>query len=153
MPVASAEFCAEAFTSGWVQHFGLQDQATSDTRLTFTGQLLMQICQNLVIITKFSPPYRPQSVGHVERLHRDIKVGLKAALTEIEDKLGEELERQGRSNPVKEKATQPPRQVDMGTTPPRRSRPRPLHAALHLWEICPILLTAIMSMEKYHFPT
>ena len=38
---------------------------------------------------EFTPPYHPASLGHIERQHKDIKVGLKTALYAMGDKHGE----------------------------------------------------------------
>ena len=91
IPIAKADAisCCKAFIDGWVQHFGIPATATSDNGSTFTSRLWTDIQRSLGTIVSYSPPYRPQAVGHIERSHRDIKVGLKANLLHMGDEFGE----------------------------------------------------------------
>ena len=79
---ASAQECAEAFLHGWIKHHGLCQNLTSDNGASFTANLWKNFMTDLNIEVKYTPLYRPQGVGMLERTHGPIKNGLKAALIE-----------------------------------------------------------------------
>ena len=77
---ATAEQCCNAFIHGWAQRFGLPTQLRSDNGNTFVATLWRNVHKAMGIEVACTPPYHPASLGHIERQHKDIKVGLKAAL-------------------------------------------------------------------------
>ena len=85
MKEASAYTCCETFLRGWLQRFGLPEQATSDNGNTFVANLWKGLHEALGVQVGDTPPYHPASLGGVERHHKDIKSGLKAALHKMGD--------------------------------------------------------------------
>ena len=86
---ATAEQCCNAFIHGWAQRFGLPTQLRSDNGNTFVATLWRNVHKAMGIDVAYTPPYHPASLGHIERQHKDIKVGLKTALYAMGDKHGE----------------------------------------------------------------
>ena len=80
MSEATADSCSTAFTEDWVQRFGLPQEMRSDNGDTFVSKLRMKLQQVLGIEVSYTPPYHAASLGQIERMHRDIKAGLKTAL-------------------------------------------------------------------------
>lgn len=80
LPDSKATTVAKAFLSGWICRYGRPDDVTSDRGSQFTGHLWKSICEILGIQARFTTAYHPQSNGMVERIHRDIKNGLRARL-------------------------------------------------------------------------
>ena len=80
MKEATARSCADAFIQGWVQRFGLPCRAISDNGSTFISGLWRDLHERLGTIVSYTPPYHPSSLGHVERTHRSLKMGLKTTL-------------------------------------------------------------------------
>ena len=89
MPEASAQNCVNAFIRGWIKDFGVPKTAKSDNGNTFTSNLWKNFHKSLGVVVSFSPPYRPQAMGGVERQHRSIKTSIKAALHRMGDEHGE----------------------------------------------------------------
>ena len=85
---ATAEQCCNAFIHGWAQRFGLPTQLRSDNGNTFVATLWRNVHKAMGIDVAYTPPYHPASLGHIERQHKDIKVGLKTALYAMGDKHG-----------------------------------------------------------------
>ena len=77
---ANAKECCDAFLHGWVKNFGLPQVATSDNGNTFISNLWKDLHASLGIEVAFTPPYHSESLGGVERKHRDLKLALKASL-------------------------------------------------------------------------
>ena len=89
MTEATANNCCTAFIEGWLQRFGLPKQLRSYNGNVFISRLWKDVHQALGIEQLYTPPYHPESLGHLERQHRDIKLGLKAALFDMGDTFGE----------------------------------------------------------------
>ena len=85
MVEATAEACARAFISGWVQRFGCPETVTSDRGKPFISQLWRQLAQTLGASAVQTTSYHPQANGMVERFHRSLKASLMARLEEKED--------------------------------------------------------------------
>ena len=83
MASATAEACSKAFIRSWVKTFGLCDMATTDNGPSFVSKVWAKVHENLGTIVSYTPPLHPSSLGHLERQHRDIKVGLKTALLDM----------------------------------------------------------------------
>ena len=79
---ATADSCSTAFTDGWVLRFRLSQEMRSDNGNTFVSKLWAKP-QVLGIEVSYTPPYHAASLRHIERMHRDIKAGLKTALYNI----------------------------------------------------------------------
>ena len=88
MPEASAQSCVTAFTRGWIQDFGLPRSVKSDNGSTFVSNLWKNFQSALGTTVSFSPPYRAQAIGGLERQHKDIKKALKTALLRMGDAHG-----------------------------------------------------------------
>ena len=86
MAQATAPACANAFIRGWVSMFGLPRLAQSDSGNVFISQLWQELHKQLGSIVAYSPLYSSQSLGSVERIHRDLKASLKAVLLAMADK-------------------------------------------------------------------
>ena len=72
----TAETVLDAFTYGWVQHFGIPATITTDNGTQFTSALFSQLTKVWGIKCITTTAYHPQSNGMVERLHRRLKEGL-----------------------------------------------------------------------------
>ena len=81
MANATAETCARAFIRHWISRFGVPDDLTSDRGPQFTSQLWTCLNELLGISASTTTAYHPQANGMVERLHRQLKVSLKARLS------------------------------------------------------------------------
>lgn len=79
---ATAEAAAACLESEIFTRFGYPETIHSDRGRQFTGKLMEEIAELIGIRSSFTPPYHPQS-NPVERAHRDLKSGLRAALIEI----------------------------------------------------------------------
>ena len=88
MADATSENCTNTLVSAWISWFGLPDTVTSDNGTTFTAKLWKHLHEQLGTLLTYARVYSPSSVGHIERVHRDIKVGLKAALLHLGDTEG-----------------------------------------------------------------
>ena len=86
MPEATSKNCCNALITAWISRFGLPDSAVTDNGTTFMAKLWADLHKNLGTLVTYSPTYHPSTMGHIERVHRDIKVGLKAALIQMGDK-------------------------------------------------------------------
>ena len=83
MAKATTSACAEALIRGWISRFGLPQRAGSDNGVQFVSQVWQQLHQQLGSIVAFSPLYSSQSLGSVERQHRDLKQSLRATLMDM----------------------------------------------------------------------
>ncbi|KAK3792618.1 hypothetical protein RRG08_035952 [Elysia crispata] len=81
LPNAQASTCATALLHHWIVRFGLPVDITSDRGSQFTSSLWTQLNRLLGVDTKMTTAYHPQANGMVERLHRQLKAGLKARTT------------------------------------------------------------------------
>jgi transposase InsO family protein len=79
LPRATAEAVAKTLESEIFARFGYPDEIHSDQGTQFTGHLMKELAELLGIRTTVTPAYHPQS-NPVERAHRDLKAGLRAAL-------------------------------------------------------------------------
>ena len=86
----SSDQCCDAFIRGWIRNFGIPARITSDNGNTFTSQLWADIQAKLGSIVQYTPLYSPQSLGGVERQHKDLKSGLKTALLHMGESNGED---------------------------------------------------------------
>ena len=80
MAKADAESCAKAFDLHWYANYGCPVKATCDNGTTFTAGYWTTLLKRRGIDVEFTPAYHAQSLGSVERQHRDLKVGLRARL-------------------------------------------------------------------------
>jgi transposase InsO family protein len=78
---ATAEAVAHHLEKDIFTRFGFPEEIHSDRGSQFTGELMTQLGQLLGVRTTVTPAYHPQS-NPVERAHRDLKAGLRAALEE-----------------------------------------------------------------------
>ena len=74
----SAESVLDAFSHGWVAHYGLPSAVTSDRGSQFTGALWEQLLAHWGIKVLHTAAYHPEANGLVERLHRRLKESLLA---------------------------------------------------------------------------
>ena len=80
MREATSESCADAFIHHWYSYHGMPSRMTNDNGTTFTAGYWTGIQKELGCEVEYTPYYHPQSLGSVERQHREIKVGLRARL-------------------------------------------------------------------------
>ena len=85
LETADSESCSRAFLTHWLSMFSLPAKATSDNGNTFISQIWRGLQNSLGIKVEFTPRFRPQANGAVERQHQSLKNGLKAALLEMGD--------------------------------------------------------------------
>ena len=85
MPDATAAGCAQAFLDQWVPRFGLPSFASSDNGPAFVASIWKNLQEALGIAISFSPPLHPESLGGLERQHRDLKLGIKTMLLQMAD--------------------------------------------------------------------
>ena len=74
----SAESVLDAFSYGWVQHFGVPSTITTDRGTQFTSDLFKQLTKVWGIQSILTTPYHPEANGLVERFHRRLKEALLA---------------------------------------------------------------------------
>jgi len=70
--------CVDTFASGWVARYGVPHTVTTDKGTQFTGAVWKSLCSTLGIQHVTTTAFHPQSNGMVERLHRQLKEGLRA---------------------------------------------------------------------------
>ena len=80
VPVAAADTDAvvDALIGQWVARFGVPATLTSDQGSQFTSSIWAALCSKLQTTHINTTAYHPQSNGMVERVHRQLKEGLKA---------------------------------------------------------------------------
>ena len=78
VPVAdiTSQSVVDAFTSGWIQNFGVPATITSDRGSQFTSEIFQQLTKIWGIKAITTAPYHPEANGMVERLHRRLKEAL-----------------------------------------------------------------------------
>ena len=78
IPIAdiTAESVVDAFSHGWVQHFGIPFTITTDCGSQFFSAIFQQLTKIWGIKTLMTTPYHPEANGLVERLHRRLKEAL-----------------------------------------------------------------------------
>jgi len=81
---STAESAAQALTTHVFPRFGYCDEIHSDRATAFMSKLVSELCLMFGISATQTPAYHPQS-NPVERAHRDLKSGIRAALEEHED--------------------------------------------------------------------
>ena len=79
LPDAKISTCTNALIRGWISRFGVSADITSDRGSQFTLSLWSNL--NKIFGIKHTTAYHPQAKGMVERLHRQLKVSLKARTT------------------------------------------------------------------------
>ena len=80
MPDSTSATCADVFLQEWVSRFGLPSHASSDNGPQFVAAVWKDLQAALGTVVTYSPPLHPQSLGALERQHKDLKQGLKATL-------------------------------------------------------------------------
>ena len=85
---ANAQNCCDSFVAQWVSRFGLPERATTDNGNTFVNQMWQKLHENLGTVVTYTPVYHPESLGGLERQHRDIKASLRAVLHQMGDTHG-----------------------------------------------------------------
>jgi hypothetical protein len=80
VPETSTATCSAALFSGWIGHYGVPDQLTSDRGAQFTSEVWAALCRRLGISHIMTTAYHPKSNGMVERFHRQLKEALRACL-------------------------------------------------------------------------
>ena len=80
IPIAdiTAQSVVDAFTSGWIQNFGVPSTITTDRGSQFTSEIFQQLTKIWGIKAITTAPYHPEANGMVERLHRRLKESLVA---------------------------------------------------------------------------
>lgn len=83
LPMSSitADECTRKFTLGWVAHFGIPQDITSDHRHQFMSSLWTQLASTLGISLQCITAYHPQANGLVKHFHRYLKTALQACLS------------------------------------------------------------------------
>ena len=76
----SAETCARAFLTHWVERFGAPAILTSDRGRPFVSELSKKTATLLGASRNATTAYHPQANGLVERRHKTMKASLKAKL-------------------------------------------------------------------------
>ena len=66
----------------WYAKHGVPSRVTCDNGSNFTSGYWTTLQAELGIKVAFTPPYHSQSLGSVERQHKDLKVGLRARIME-----------------------------------------------------------------------
>ena len=74
----TAQSVIDAFSYGWVQHFGIPATITTDRGAQFSSELFTQLAKVWGIQTLMTTPYHPEANGLVERFHRRLKEALLA---------------------------------------------------------------------------
>ena len=74
----TAETVIDAFSYGWVQHFGIPSTLTSDRGTQFASSLFTNLAKVWGIKTLMTTAYHPEANGLVERFHRRLKEALLA---------------------------------------------------------------------------
>jgi transposase InsO family protein len=82
LPRATAESVATTLTNEIFARFGYPDEIHSDRGSQFTSHLITQLAELIGVHITWTPAYHPQS-NPVERAHRDLKAGLRAALETV----------------------------------------------------------------------
>ena len=163
MEAPTSANCAAAFLEGWVQHFSVPAYATSDNAVYFTSRPWRDLHDKLGTIVSFSPLYRPQAVGMVERQHAQLKAGLRAALLTMGDKYGQNWADilpwilLGRRTSWHEELGATPAQLVFGTDPPLPGDALPLPTGETIQDILTRVqketdrppMTSTMQQEPY----
>ena len=78
VPIAdiSAQSVADAFTHGWIQHYGIPATITTDRGSQFSSDIFLQLTRTWGIKALMTTPYHPEANGLVERFHRRLKEAL-----------------------------------------------------------------------------
>ena len=78
VPIAdiSAQSVADAFTHGWIQHYGIPATITTDRGSQFSSDIFQQLTRTWGIKALMTAPYHPEANGLVERFHRRLKEAL-----------------------------------------------------------------------------
>jgi hypothetical protein len=79
---ARAEEAAEILTGEIFSRYGFPDEIHSDRGTQFTGRVMKQLGELIGYSITWTPAYHPQS-NPVERAHRDLKAGIRAALETV----------------------------------------------------------------------
>ena len=74
----TAATCAEAFFNTWVSRYGVPETLTSDRGTQFTSAAWADLCTRLGIRHVTTTSFHPQANGMVERVHKQLKDGLRA---------------------------------------------------------------------------
>jgi transposase InsO family protein len=82
LPRATAQEVASTLTNEIFARFGYPDEIHSDRGSQFTSGLIQQLADIIGTHITWTPAYHPQS-NPVERAHRDLKAGLRAALETV----------------------------------------------------------------------
>ena len=72
----TAESVVDAFSHGWVQHFGIPSTITTDRGSQFSSDVFTQLNRLWGVKLIMTTPYHPESNGLVERMHRRLKEAL-----------------------------------------------------------------------------
>ena len=81
----TVESVIDAFTYGWIQHFGVPSTVTSDRGGQFTSAIFRQLTETWGIKVITTTAYHPEANGLVERFHRRLKEALIALGAETPD--------------------------------------------------------------------
>ena len=76
----SAQTCADHFMLHWVSRFGCPQFITTDRGAQFTSAIWRELANFLGAKLIHTTSYHPQANGMVERLHRSLKVALRAQI-------------------------------------------------------------------------
>ena len=78
----TAESVIDAFSHGWVQHFGVPVTITTDRGAQFSSDMFTQLTKTWGIKCNMTAAYHPEANGLVERFHRRLKESLIALGTD-----------------------------------------------------------------------
>ena len=73
-----SETVADAFFGRWVARFGTPATITTDRGAQFKSRLWDTLCNQFGITRNRTMSYHPQSIGMVERIHRQLKAAIMA---------------------------------------------------------------------------
>ena len=72
----TSESVVDAFSHGWVQHYGVPSTITTDRGSQFSSAIFTQLAKTWGIQCLMTTPYHPEANGLVERFHRRMKESL-----------------------------------------------------------------------------
>ena len=78
IPDKTSKSVIEALTEHYISHYGVPAVVISDNGREFTSNEFGDFCKTVGIHHKRTTAYHPQSNGHIERIHRTMKVAFRA---------------------------------------------------------------------------
>ena len=87
---ATSQACLMAFLQEYIPRFGVPLQAVSDNGPSFISGIWKGIHEALGTIVSYTPPLHPQSLGSLERQHKDLKSSFRSLLHRMGDEKGDQ---------------------------------------------------------------